>query len=647
MDERQRFREVLAINRAIAGAEDYDEVLRLVVDRTAAFTSATACMLLLSQDDGLARVVRSVGVDPAKAAKLAVPLTERIDADLCDLLGFQARDGFAGVPVIGKRGVMGILAVYRQGPDARDLARGDELISAFADQAAIALDNAERVRRVRDEEALRRSEQRLRALADSIPQLAWTARQDGYIDWYNRRWYEYTGTTPEQMVGWGWQSVHDPAALPVVLRRWKASIAAGAAFEMEFPLRGADGTFRRFLTRAFPLKDPEGNVEQWFGTNTDVTELVQAQEALREADRRKNEFLAILSHELRNPLAPIRNSIYLLERAAPGSAQAARSKEVIRRQTMHLTRLVDDLLDVTRISHGKIELRRTRVDLRDVVRKTTDDLRSLFEESEVELRVEHFVGPVWVDADPTRIIQVLGNLLQNAVKFTPPPGTVTVGISLGEQRAEISVRDTGLGMEPHEVERMFEPFAQADHDLARTKGGLGLGLALVRGLVELHGGSVRARSGGIGKGTEFVFNLPLSTAGPAVEGRPAAAGEAGKRLVLIIEDNADAGQSLAEVLELDGHSVRVAPDGRSGIELARELRPDFVLCDIGLPDVDGYEIARTLRADDALRETRLVALSGYAQPEDVQRALEAGFDAHLPKPPPLDELGELLASGPT
>ena len=229
-------------------------------------------------------------------------------------------------------------------------------------------------------------------------------------------------------------------------------------------------------------------------------------EELREADRRKNEFLGVLSHELRNPLAPIHNSIHLLERAAPGSDQAARARQVIHRQTEHLTRLVDDLLDVTRITRGKVELQRARIDLREIVHKTTDDLLSLFDQSGVELRVEHSAGPVWVDADPTRIVQVIGNLLQNAVKFTPPRD----GHRQRRRRrepAEIPVRDTGIGMEPDQVERMFEPFAQADHGLARTKGGLGLGLALVKGLVELHGGSVRGRSDGIGKGTEFTVVL--------------------------------------------------------------------------------------------------------------------------------------------
>jgi PAS domain S-box-containing protein len=378
----------------------------------------------------------------------------------------------------------------------------------------------------------------------------------------------------------------------------------------------------------------------------DITDRKRAYDALRDADRRKNEFLGMLSHELRNPLAPIRNSVYLLERAAPDGDQASRARGVIRRQTEHLTRLVDDLLDVTRISRGKVDLQRSRVDLREIVHKTTEDLLSLFEQSEVALRVEHAAGPVWVDADATRIAQVVGNLLHNAVKFTPARGTVFIGIAPRDGRAEIRVRDTGDGMEPQHVESMFEPFAQADRTLARTKGGLGLGLALVKGIVELHGGSVRAGSDGLGRGSEFIVTLPLSTAGAAAsERRSVPAGPSG-RLVLIIEDNVDAGETLAEMLELEGHRVRVAHNGRSGLELARELRPDVVLCDIGLPDLDGYEVARALRREDALRSTRLIAVSGYAQPEDRERASEAGFDAHIAKPPAPDELLKAVAHDP-
>jgi PAS domain S-box-containing protein len=376
----------------------------------------------------------------------------------------------------------------------------------------------------------------------------------------------------------------------------------------------------------------------------DVTERKRAEEALRDSDRRKGEFLGVLSHELRNPLAPIRNSIHILERTAADSPLAKRAKEVIRRQTEQLTRLVDDLLDVTRISRGKIELQKARVDVREIVRRTSDDHRSLFEPRGVDLRVFETAGPVWIDADPTRVAQVVGNLLQNAAKFTPRGGSATISVSKERGMARVVVRDTGIGVEPHEVARMFEPFAQAENTLARTFGGLGLGLALVKGLVELHGGTVAGRSDGLGRGAEFEIALPLLpfATSELEQAEPRAA--APSRRVVVIEDNVDAAQTLADLLELLGHRASVVHDGSGGIALAQKLKPDVVLCDIGLPDVSGYQVARTLRADPALAKTLLVALSGYAQAEDRARATEAGFDAHLAKPAPLDALEDLLAS---
>lgn len=361
----------------------------------------------------------------------------------------------------------------------------------------------------------------------------------------------------------------------------------------------------------------------------------------READERKTAFLAVLSHELRNPLSPILNGIHILECAEPGTEQFLRAREVIRRQTGHLTRLVDDLLDITRISHGKIELHRTRFDLRDVVRATCDDHHSLAEQRGLALRLDVAAGPVWIDGDPTRIAQVLGNLLQNAIKFTPASATICVTIGVNAERASLHVRDEGIGMEQAESERVFEPFVQAAQDTARTHGGLGLGLALVKGLVELHGGSVSARSAGLGHGSEFVVELALASPSPA--GTVETSAPSPSRLVLIVEDNADSGDTLAQVLELSGHSVRVARTGKSGIALAQDLKPDVVLCDIGLPDMDGYEVARALRTNADLALTRLIAISGFAQPEDHKRAKEAGFDGHVAKPPPLDKVNAILA----
>ena len=367
-------------------------------------------------------------------------------------------------------------------------------------------------------------------------------------------------------------------------------------------------------------------------------------EQLAEADRRKDEFFRILSHELRNPLAPIRNALHLLASAPDDGARTARAREVINRQFRHLSRLVDDLLDLTRITRGHIQLRREPLDLSRVVRETVEDHRAAFEAVGVTLALQLPPASIPVDGDETRVAQIVGNLLANSAKFTPRGGTVTVRV--GEEpgaAALLDVRDTGEGIEPDVLPRLFEPFSQADRSLARSRGGLGLGLALVKRLVELHGGAVTVSSAGRGAGTEVRVRLPLSATphAPARQDPPSPAASSAAH-VLVIEDNADAAETLRDALELEGIDVTIALDGEAGLEAARRETPDLVICDIGLPgDLDGYGVARAIRADPALRHIPLVALTGYAGPEDRARAGEAGFDRHLGKP---TGLGDLLCA---
>ncbi len=351
----------------------------------------------------------------------------------------------------------------------------------------------------------------------------------------------------------------------------------------------------------------------------------------------------ILSHELRNPLAPIRNSIFILERAAPGAEPARRAKEVIRRQTDHLTRLVDDLLDVTRIARGKIELRRSRVDLREVVLNAAEDFRLLFRDRAVAFDVVVPGERIWADADATRITQVIGNLLHNASKFTPGGERVALMLAANHGVAEVRVRDTGAGIDPALLPTIFDPFVQGERTLARTEGGLGLGLALVKGIIELHGGSVRVDSGGKGRGAEFVVRLPLAAAATQARSVALRPPQNGARRVLVVDDNADAAESLAEIARMLGHDVDVANDAATALDKAQANPFDVVLCDIGLPGMSGYDVARALRASGGAK-MQLIAVSGYAQPEDVRRAVEAGFDAHVPKPADIEELMKLLAA---
>jgi two-component system CheB/CheR fusion protein len=381
-------------------------------------------------------------------------------------------------------------------------------------------------------------------------------------------------------------------------------------------------------------------------------ETQRAREALREAnlqleeaDRRKDEFLAVLSHELRTPLAPIKNSLYLLERSEAEGPQARRAREIMERQVDHMTRLVSDLLDVSRITHGKIRLQCERIDLREVVGRTIEDLRSGFTARRIELHAEQPGRPVWVDGDATRLGQALGNLLHNAAKFTNDGGAVSVTLRQEGETAVLQVRDSGVGIAPAMLGRIFQPFTQADRTLDRSTGGLGLGLALVKGVVELHGGEVSAHSDGAGKGSEFTLRLPARPEPAAAAQAPLAPARRARR-VLVIEDNEDAAETLQAALELNGHEVAVAFDGPRGLERARAFGPEAVLCDIGLPGMDGYAVARAFRSDAALRDVALVALTGYALPEDVERAKAAGFDRHLAKPPDLATLERVLSELP-
>lgn len=426
-------------------------------------------------------------------------------------------------------------------------------------------------------------------------------------------------------------------------------------------LQREDGTRFELLVSAAALRGAGGDVVGCVITLVDVTEHRRDEEALRrseeryriaaeslrEADRRKNEFLAVLSHELRNPLAPIHNSLFILDRTAPGGEQERRVKAILRRQVGQLTRLVDDLLDLTRISRNKVQLKPERLDLNELVRRAIEDHRSLFEANGVLFEAQLAAEPILVRADGPRMTQVIGNLLNNAAKFTPRDGhtRVHVGREGEPARAVVRVADTGAGISPELAEHLFEPFIQADATLDRSKGGLGLGLALVKSLVDMHGGEVSLTSGGVGHGAEFVVRLPLDTAG-GVAPRPAARDERRPRRILLIEDNRDAASSLREALELREHVVAVAHDGSEGIARAREFRPEVVVCDIGLPGMDGYAVARALRADRALRHVVLVALSGYAFPDEVQRASDAGFDGHLAKPASVDQIEEKLAAAP-
>jgi len=357
------------------------------------------------------------------------------------------------------------------------------------------------------------------------------------------------------------------------------------------------------------------------------------EEELRAASRAKDEFLGMLSHELRNPLAPIRSSLYILENSDPESDRARRAREIAGRQLTHLTRLVDDLLDVTRIARGKVELRRHLLDLTELARRTAEDQRAQLEARRLRFEVQTPPDAIWVDADETRLAQVIANLLQNAAKFTPEEGRVTLSVAEAGEHVELRVSDTGRGIEPDLLRHLFQPFVQAAQPLARSQGGLGLGLALVKGLTELHGGTVDVTSAGTDQGATFTVRLPrIVDAALAVPDVQGAQPRCDRLRVLVVDDNHDAAESLADLVRMLGHDAEVAFDGWTAVQQALAAPPDMVLCDIGLPRLSGYEVAQALRSDPRLGNVHLIAVSGYAQPEDRKRALEAGFVDHIPKP---------------
>jgi signal transduction histidine kinase len=373
--------------------------------------------------------------------------------------------------------------------------------------------------------------------------------------------------------------------------------------------------------------------------------------ALEEADQHKDEFIAILAHELRNPLAPIRTAVDIMERVPTDNAHLIRARDVIRRQTLHLTRLVDDLLDVSRITRGKITLQRERIEVRTLVSRAIEAAQPIIDERRHALEVHGLGEPLAVDGDMTRLVQVLSNLLNNAAKYMHPGGKIDLQVARAGDCVEFRIRDEGIGIDSAAIPKLFTLFSRVDSDGDLMQGGLGIGLALVRQLVALHGGTVSVASEGLQRGSEFTISLPLSKAQPAARGKDAAQelvsdANAALQRVLIADDNIDALETLAAMFEVVGYSVRKCADGMQAIQEALAWHPHFMLLDIGMPLVNGYEVARRIRLEPWGAEPMLVAISGWSQPQDRERALAAGFDAHFAKPVGFDALVKVMKASP-
>jgi two-component system, chemotaxis family, CheB/CheR fusion protein len=495
------------------------------------------------------------------------------------------------------------------------------------------------------EASLRESEQRFRLVADAAPVMIWKSGTDKLVYWYNRPWLEFTGRSMEQEIGHGAAEVIHPDDIERSVQTYSDAFDARQPFSMEYRLRRYDGEYRWMISNGIPRYRADGEFDGYIGSCFDVTDYKNAQLALRDADRRKDEFLATLSHELRNPLAPIRSGLQLIRMVGvDGTVEQARA--MMERQLSQMTRLVDDLLDVSRVTTGKFTLRKETLELRGVIEASLETCRPVIEQHGHQLDVSVPDQQMLVEGDPVRLAQIMSNLLTNSAKYTQRGGRIRVSVTREDATALLVVSDNGIGIPPHMLKSVFGMFTQVNQTLEKTSGGLGVGLALAKGLVEMHGGTIEAHSQGDGQGSEFIVRLPLapsvndkliSTTSKEPDSQPKIA------RVLVVDDNADAADVLGEILKMMGNEVLTVYDGESAIKAASEFKPNVVLCDIGMPKMNGYDTARRIRAEEWGRNAVLVALTGWGQKEDRQKSAEAGFDHHLVKPVEVDAVIALLS----
>jgi two-component system, chemotaxis family, CheB/CheR fusion protein len=481
----------------------------------------------------------------------------------------------------------------------------------------------------------------------------------------NKAYAARFGLTPGQLVGRPVAEILGEEAYETI-RPYVERVLTGESLQYETSISYKRAGWYYMHCAYTPEIDKQDRVAGWVAVTTDISDRYRLEQALREADRRKDEFLATLAHELRNPLAPIRNAIQILHIEGPPAPRLQWARDVIDRQVEQLTRIVDDLLDVSRITRGRIELRRERVELATIVERAVETSRPILEAAHHRLTVDYFEksleesfekaferspeGSLWVEADLTRMGQVVSNLLNNAAKYTRPGGHVQLSAGREDGFAVIRVRDDGIGIPPEMLRRVFDLFIQMDTSLERAQGGLGIGLTIAKSLVEMHGGTIEATSEGPGRGSEITVRLPLAPDRAMPQGMPLGSGEtkdgertsAGLR-ILVVDDNEDSAESLALWLQLMGHDTLTAHDGPEALDAAPGYRPDLIFLDIGMPGLSGYDVARRLRERPETRDTLIVATTGWGQEEDRRRSKEAGFDHHLVKPLEPERLMGLLA----
>ena len=539
--------------------------------------------------------------------------------------------------------VLGTLALYHTRPcepDSRDL----EFVSLLADTAAVLIARHRDItERKRAEDAFARltaqSEQR-RRLYETIllntPDLIYVFDLDHRFTYANEALLEVWGRTWDDAIGKNCLELgYEPWQAAMHDREIEQVIATKQPIRGEVPFAGTHG--RRIYDYVFgPVLGVDGEVEAITGTTRDITEHKQAEELLREADRRKDEFIATLAHELRNPLAPLRNGLQVMKVAGSNGETIEQCRAMMERQLTQLVRLVDDLMDVSRINNGKMDLRLERIAISAVIESAVETSRPLIDARRHQLTFVLPSEPLFVDGDLTRLAQVVANLLNNAAKYTEPGGQIAITVESRNSQVVMRVRDSGVGIPASMLPSIFDMFMQVEHPLSRTQGGLGIGLTLAQRLVEMHGGSIGVSSDGAGKGSEFTVRLPLpadvtSALSHGSKSAPTRAPPTPRR-ILVADDNRDAADSLAVLLRLAGHDVSVVNDGLEALEKANAVRPEVIFMDIGMPKLNGYDTARRIREQPWGKRIHLVALTGWGQEEDKRRAMESGFQHHLMKP---------------
>jgi PAS domain S-box-containing protein len=492
--------------------------------------------------------------------------------------------------------------------------------------------------------ALVESEQRFRTIADSAPVLMWMNDDTGAV-FVNRAYLDFLGVSTQVDVrGFDWTRYVHAEDREEYVSAWLRCVEDGTPFDKEFRFRRYDGAYRWMRSVAVPRVTAGGEWLGYTGCTFDVHDARMSAHALREADRRKDEFLATLAHELRNPLAPIRNAVRLMALEG-GAGRTPQVLEMLERQVHHMVRLVDDLIDVSRVSRGTIELQCERLDLGRLLRTAAETSKPLIERARHRLNLSLPVEPLSVHGDAVRLAQVFANLLNNAAKYTDNGGDIEISVQRDGTEAVVTVRDDGIGLAPDQLPRLFEMFTQLDRGRARAQGGLGIGLSLAKRLVQMHGGTIRAESEGLGRGSCFTVRLPLA-AEIAAESPASPRADPPQSLelqrLLVVDDNRDAADSLAMLLEALGAQVQVAHDGAAALAAFERFSPRFVLLDLGMPGMNGLEVARRLRERANGHAVTLVALTGWGQADDRERTRAAGFDHHLVKPVDMAVLQALL-----